>query len=61
MYTENGKTVYVVVAADGPVRRNPNEAHLLADNEGVTWCRGHSLNSPAARALQVSLAFRGQS
>ncbi|HEV3059640.1 MAG TPA: hypothetical protein VGY48_15425 [Vicinamibacterales bacterium] len=60
MYTEKGKVVYVVVAADGPIRRNPNEAHLLADNEGVTWCRGHSFDSPAANALRVSLALRGE-
>jgi hypothetical protein len=55
MYTENGKTVYVVAADDGPVQRGPNEGHILEENEGVTWCRGMRLDSPEANALSIVL------
>lgn len=30
---------------------------LWADAEGVQWCRGHDLDSPAARALRVVVAL----
>jgi hypothetical protein len=43
-------------ARDANSRRG-HVVSLWADEEGIRWCRGSDLNSPAACALRVAVAL----